>query len=241
MRVLVVTAVPAERDAVTAVAGPPPREVRLPGGTLLHRVRPGDADGPVLDVLAAGVGPAAAAAGAATALTAAAVTGEPYELVVAAGIAGGFAPRAALGGVVVSDTIVAPDLGAQSSDGGFLSLDELGFGVIEHRVPERLARAVAEATGGVRGAVLTVTSATGTAERAAELTARHPDAVAEGMEGFGVAEAAVAHRVPVVELRAVSNAVGPRDRGAWRIGAALTALTGAFRRLSPVLEPEVLT
>ncbi|MFI9204862.1 futalosine hydrolase [Streptomyces sp. NPDC053048] len=241
MRVLVVTAVTAERDAVTAASGPPPGEVRLPGGTLLHRVKPGNADGPVLDVLAAGVGPAASAAGAATALTAAALTGEPYQLVIASGIAGGFAPRAGLGAVVVSDAIVAPDLGAQSSDGGFLSLSELGFGVIEHRVPEPLARRVAEATGAVRGEVLTVTSATGTAERAAELTARHPDAVAEGMEGFGVAEAAVAHQVPVIELRTVSNAVGPRDRGTWRVGEALAALTGAYRRLHPVLtgDPEV--
>ena len=43
------------------------------------------------------------------------------------------------------------------------------------------------------------------------------------MEGFGVAEAAAAHGVPVLELRAVSNPVGPRDRAAWRIGDALAA------------------
>ncbi len=51
------------------------------------------------------------------------------------------------------------------------------------------------------------------------------------MEGFGVAEAAAAHGVPVLELRTVSNAVGPRDRDAWRIGAALGALTTAFGEL----------
>ncbi|NEE29228.1 futalosine hydrolase, partial [Streptomyces sp. SID7982] len=67
----------------------------------------------------------------------------------------------------------------------------------------------------------------------AELLARHPSAVAEAMEGFGVAEAAAAHGVPVLEVRAVSNAIGPRDRDAWRIPAALTALTSAFVRLAP--------
>ncbi|CAO0837172.1 Futalosine hydrolase [Streptomyces microflavus] len=34
--------------------------------------------------------------------------------------------------------------------------------------------------------------------------------------------------MPVLELRAVSNTVGPRDRAAWRIGDALAALTEAF-------------
>ncbi|NUP35711.1 MAG: futalosine hydrolase, partial [Streptomyces sp.] len=96
-------------------------------------------------------------------------------------------------------------------------------------------RAVAEATGAVRGAVLTVSTVTGSAERATELRRRHPGAAAEAMEGFGVAEAAAAHGVPVLELRAISNAVGPRDRAAWRIGEALDALAGAFRHLPPAL------
>ncbi|MFI1970335.1 futalosine hydrolase [Streptomyces cinnamoneus] len=236
MRVLVVTAVAAERDAVTA-AGPPPRELPLPGGSVLHRCPPAGPDGPALDVLAAGVGPAAAAAAAATALTAAALSGEPYDLVVTAGIAGGFAPGAPLGSLVVSEALVAADLGARTPDDGFLSVAELGFGTDVHRVPEALVDAVAGATGALRGEVLTVSTATGSAARAAELVRRHPAALAEAMEGFGAAEAAAAHRVPVLELRAVSNAVGPRDRAAWRIGEALAALTEAFRKLStaPVL------
>ncbi|AXI87702.1 futalosine hydrolase, partial [Streptomyces sp. ETH9427] len=42
--------------------------------------------------------------------------------------------------------------------------------------------------------------------------------------------------VPVLEVRAVSNPVGPRDRAAWRIGDALNALTEGFGKLAPVLE-----
>nr|WP_222109338.1 futalosine hydrolase [Streptomyces cupreus] len=204
VRVLVATAVPAERDAVArAFTG---------------------------DVLAVGVGPARAAAGTATALARA-----PYDLVVSAGIGGGFAPHAPVGSLVVADEITAADLGAETPE-GFLPVTELGFGTVTHRPPRSLVRALAEATGARTGAVLTVSTVTGTAARATALRERHPTALAEAMEGFGVAEAAALHGVPVLEIRAVSNPVGPRDRAAWRIGEALAALTEGFGKLTPVLE-----
>jgi futalosine hydrolase len=53
----------------------------------------------------------------------------------------------------------------------------------------------------------------------------------EAMEGFAVLRAAAAAGVPAVELRAVSNAVGERDRAQWRIDDALGALQGAVRRV----------
>jgi futalosine hydrolase len=40
----------------------------------------------------------------------------------------------------------------------------------------------------------------------------------------------------VLEIRAISNPVGPRDRAAWRIPEALAALTEGFGKLTPVLE-----
>ncbi|MFE7271341.1 futalosine hydrolase [Streptomyces sp. NPDC057623] len=212
VRLLVATAVPAERDAVA-------QALDLPG----------------VDVIAVGVGPARAAAATATALTRAALEGAPYGLAVSAGIAGGFAPHAPVGSLVVADEITAADLGAETPD-GFLPVTELGFGTVTHRPPETLVRDVVSATGARPGAVLTVSTVTGTAVRAARLRERHPTALAEAMEGFGVAEAAAAHGTPVLELRAVSNPVGPRDRAAWRIGDALAALTGAFGKLAPVLE-----
>ncbi|MBT3154822.1 futalosine hydrolase [Streptomyces sp. CHD11] len=223
------TAVPAERDAVAeAFPGRTVREVRLPGAAP-HRVT----DGP--DLLAAGVGPALAAASTAAALTAAALGGRPYRLVVSAGIAGGFAPHAPLGSLVVADEITAADLGAETAD-GFLPVTGLGFGTVTHRPPAALAREAAAAAGALTGTVLTVSTVTGTATRAGVLRARHPRALAEAMEGFGVAEAAAAHGLPVLEVRAVSNPVGPRDRAAWRIADALTALTEGFGKLAPVLE-----
>ncbi|MFB7585923.1 futalosine hydrolase [Streptomyces sp. NPDC056169] len=249
-RILIVTAVAAEADSVAAGLGPDapdtaPEHARdtardtaweplaLPGGLTLRR----HADG--VDLLVGGVGPAAVAAATGTALAYASLAdaATPYDLVVSAGIAGGFAPHAPIGTVVVSAAIVAADLGAETPD-GYLAVEELGFGRSAHPVPPALTGPLAAAlrAGGrphTVAPVLTVSTVTGTAGRAAELAGRHPTAAAEAMEGFGVAEAAAAYGVPVVEIRSVSNAVGPRDRAAWRIGEALDSLRRAFSLLGP--------
>ncbi|MGC4905541.1 futalosine hydrolase [Streptomyces cyaneofuscatus] len=227
MRVLVVTAVPVERDAVTRAFGGTPEVLAVPGAEL-HRCG-------AFDVLAGGAGPAAAAAAAAFALASSASAPHPYGLVISAGIGGGFAPAAPLGSLVVASDIVAADLGAETPD-GFLPVTALGFGRDRFVPPPALVREVAAATGAAPGPVLTVSTVTGTAARTAALLAAHPGALAEAMEGVGVAEAAERAGVPVLELRAVSNTVGPRDRDAWRIGDALAALTEAFGKSAPVLE-----
>jgi len=60
----------------------------------------------------------------------------------------------------------------------------------------------------------------------------------EAMEGFGVLRAAALAGVPAVELRAVSNAPGERDRARWRIAEALAALDDAVPRLVAALGPQ---
>ncbi|GLF97193.1 futalosine hydrolase [Streptomyces yaizuensis] len=220
MRVLVVTAVAAEAEAVATGIG-------MSGAADVG-------DGGLLRTLAGGVGPAAAAASTARELALAAAAGTPYGLVVSAGIGGGFPRWAPVGSLVVADAITAADLGAETPD-GFLTVDELGFGRTTHLPPAALAARAARVTGAVCAPVLTVSTVTGTAARAAALSARHPRAAAEAMEGFGVAEAAAGQGVPVLEIRAVSNAVGPRDRAAWRIGDALAALVTGFHDLAPDL------
>jgi futalosine hydrolase len=175
---------------------------------------------PDLTAIVGGVGPAASAAGAAAALAR-----STYDLVVCAGIGGGFAALP-IGTIAVASEIVFADLGAQTPD-GFVSASQLGFGTDRYTVAPRLAVELADCTGGHLGTVLTVATVTGTAARAAELAERFPHAVAEGMEGAGVAAAAALHGVPVAEIRAISNAVGPRDRASWRIPEALAALASA--------------
>ena len=238
-RILIVTAVAAEADSVAGgrtTLARPGGELPVPGGLVLRRYA---TERGGIDVLVGGVGPAAVAAATGAALTRAALAAEPYGLVVSAGIAGGFPGRAPLGSLVVSDAIVAADLGADTPE-GYVPVEELGFGRSVHRVPDALTGPVAAALAAAglphtTGGVLTVSTVTGSAARADALAARHPGAAAEAMEGFGVAEAAAAHGAAVLELRAVSNAVGPRDRAAWRIGDALPALRAAAAALVPAL------
>ncbi|MDT4923144.1 MAG: futalosine hydrolase [Pseudonocardiales bacterium] len=197
MRFLIVTAVAAECEAIAA-ALPPGCRVELVVG---------------------GVGPAAAAAA-----TSASLGG--VDLVLSAGIGGGFFPLRP-GDVAVASSIVFADLGAETAD-GFVPVSELGFGGERYDVAPKLAVELAERTGGHLGTVLTVATVTGTAATAGALFGRFPDAVAEGMEGAGIAAAAQLRGVAFGEIRAISNSVGPRDRDAWLIPEALAALGRAI-------------
>ena len=181
-------------------------------------------------MLAGGVGPARAAAAAGTALAV-----QPFDLVVSAGVGGGFAGRAGPGDLVLADRVVHADLGAGSPD-GFLPVDRLGFGSALTVLDAGLVARAAAATGAVVGPVVTVSTVTGTAARAAELAAAHRPA-AEGMEGAGVLAAAAAHGVPFLELRAISNPVGPRDRAGWDLPGALARLGPAVRALAASAVP----
>jgi futalosine hydrolase len=232
---MVVTAVEAEAAAVVAGLDRPREVTRGP-----YRGLRADSAAGVLTVIASGVGPARAAACTATVLTL-----EPADLVVNAGIAGGFSGSAAPGDIVVGDRVVHADLGADSPE-GFLPHDALPHDALPYdalpydalplddsigALSAGLVAQAAERTAAVVGPVLTVSTATGTAERTAELARRHRP-VAEAMEGAGVHAAAQAHGVPFLEIRAVSNVVGPRDRGSWQVDAALTALGRAFAALT---------
>lgn len=163
-------------------------------------------------VVVGGVGPAASAASTASAL-------DGIDLVLSAGIGGGFGPLVA-GDIAVASTIAFADLGAETPD-GFL---ELEVAPSRYEVAPKLAVQLADRTGGHLGSILTVATVTGTAASADALLARFPDAVAEGMEGAGVAAAARLHGVPFGEIRAISNPVGPRDRAAWQLPLALEAI-----------------
>lgn len=176
-------------------------------------------------VLAGGVGSAQAAAAASRALA----NAGGYDAVLSVGIGGVFRGKAELGELLLARRVVAADLGADSP-AGFLSVDELGFGTSTldgGRVPGIDA---------VVGTILTVNTATGTDERAAELLERYPQAVGEAMEGYGVAAAAALFDLPFAEVRAVSNVVGKRDRDSWRLGLAFGALTSAARPIAEGLE-----
>lgn len=220
MLTLVVTAVAAERDAVADGIGSPQAVTVGP----YESCRRCETDGPDVLVVAGGVGPAAAAAAAAHV-----VATHEVSLVVSMGVAGAFASsRLRHGDVALATSIVAADLGAMSPE-RFLDLTALGLdggAAVDCRTDlVTAARDRLDAAGlhVAVGAILTLSTMTGTAERAAELMAAH-GAVAEAMEGAGVAHVAALHGLPVLEVRAISNAVGVRDRASWDLATALISL-----------------
>ncbi|MFF3853749.1 futalosine hydrolase [Micromonospora sp. NPDC002575] len=230
---LVVTAVPAEAEAIRAGLPASPPTAAPPAAS------PAVAEVTVVPVtvVPVGVGPAVAGAATARLLALAEAAGRPYAAVVSAGIAGGFVGRAAVGATVLASRSVAADLGAESP-AGFIPVDQLGMppellggGTAVAADPGLLAALRAALPAATVGAVLTVSTVTGTAASTAALADRHPDAVAEAMEGYGVAVAAAQAGLPFAELRTVSNPIGPRDRGAWRMREAFAALTAAAAAL----------
>ncbi|GAE07796.1 menaquinone via futalosine step 2 [Paenibacillus sp. JCM 10914] len=157
-RILIVTAVDAEKDAVLRGLG--------------------NAAG--VDVIAGGVGPAATAAATARQLTQSA-----YRLVISAGIAGGFHGQAEMASIVVADTLIAADLGSETGeDGGFHSVEQLGFGTARIQADRAYAAKLVEALQAndiqtTLGPILTVSTTTGTAATADRLLLRVPGAAAE--------------------------------------------------------------
>jgi futalosine hydrolase len=214
---LVITAVVDEKVAVGG-----PFQVGV------ERIGPYDAScaatpGGDLTIIAGGLGMAAAAAATATALALGS-----YDAVLSMGIAGGFDGRAQTGDVVVATDVLACDLGADSPD-GFQTFGEMGLvdtGIASGAPVDHVAQRLGART----GRILTVSTVTGTDERALELAARW-DPVAEGMEGWGVWSTARAYSVPLYEIRAISNRVGRRDRPSWDIAGALAALSRAAKTL----------
>src|SRR6478609_4898306 len=236
MRVLVLTAVVEEAEAVLDGLG---HAVHAPVGPYEQGWLLTPAWGEI-QVLVGGVGPAAAGASAATAV----VRSGPYDLVVDAGVAGGFPGRCSPGAAVLADRVVAADLGAETVDAdggpGFVPLDAMGFGGVRFDLdPELVARAADRVRAAwpdtIVGTVLTVSTVTGSPVTTERLAAAHPDAVAEAMEGFGVVTAATPWDLPTLELRTICNPVGVSDRSEWDLPGALAATSTALLADAPGL------
>ena len=159
-------------------------------------------------------------------------------LTIQAGIGGALDPSLNLGKVVQISRECFGDLGATDRDGSYLSLKDINlppgppFGEDELlRLPPYAVRTpFPEAVG------VTVSQATGEAERIGALRKRWPRAQVESMEGAPFFLACLRAGVAPVQLRAISNYVEPRDRSAWRFDLALPALnTALLNLLTPFL------
>jgi len=169
-----------------------------------------------VDVLTTGVGMVPTAAWCAHVLAR-----NTYDLALNFGVCGSFDRALAPGTVVhvVADRIA--ELGAEDDD-AFLTMDELNLpGDCEFVNAAPPANPVLQELPAVTG--ISVNTVHGNTRSIAEVTARfHPQV--ESMEGAGFMCACQAARVPFAQVRAVSNIVEQRNRGAWQMAEAIGSL-----------------
>lgn len=203
MRVLVVTSVAAEAEAV------------------------GSAEA---EVVVSGIGRTNAAAATVEALVRAECGDDgPFDVVLCAGVAGVLpGGDLSMGDLVVASSCAYVEEGIVTPK-GFCDMEGLGFRLGDFAgnavpVDQRLLRRLRELFRA--GPVATVATCSGTDEAAAEVV-RRSGAVAEAMEGAAVVHAARRLGVRAIELRAISNTTGDRRRQVWDLPGALSALGNA--------------
>ncbi|MEY4668134.1 MAG: hypothetical protein RL518_833 [Pseudomonadota bacterium] len=181
------------------------------------------------DFLVSGVGPVACGVHLSRALA----SGR-YRRIIQAGIGGSFAPEVPIGSVVVVSEEVFGDLGAENH-GSFLDLFEMGL-LSKDQVPYRDGVLVAPESDlpslqGLRRVRSVTLSRVLSEERSiAWIKERYAPQVAN-MEGAALFYSALLHEVPFLSIRAISDMVGPRDRGSWRIAEAVSALDGILAKV----------
>ena len=221
MRILLVVAMDSEAEALRTAADAAPLP-EIPGAALSHG-RLGELD---VVIARADIGPVAAA----VATSAVLASDRSFDAAISTGIAGAF-PGCGLdvGDLVVSTNVIDADLGMESGDGfepgasrGWLGGSVACDPALVARFAERLPATACD--------VLTVARLSAAPDRIAELQRLFPNAPVEAMEGIGVAFAARAFGVPALEIRAISNLVGPQDLYPWDPETALANLTGALQR-----------
>jgi futalosine hydrolase len=176
-----------------------------------------------VEVLTTGVGMVATAAWSSRAFAS-----EHYDLALNVGLCGSFRPAFAPGSVVHVTADRIPELGAEDGD-RFLTIHALQLlgendfpyegGLLVNAVPPQIAplSALRRVSG------ITVNTVHGRERTIDEVRARY-DPDVESMEGAAFMYASLIAGVPFAQVRAVSNAVERRNRGAWKLDQAIQAL-----------------
>ncbi len=169
-----------------------------------------------------GFGPIAAAA-----RTAFLIERQQPTLVLLSGIAGTYdQAKFPPGSAACFDRVLLDGLGAGSA-AAFISAREMGFPQwtpdggkpVFDELPLTTPAAARSA-----GALVTKLAASAGDACVQDTLARYPQAVAEDMEGAGVALACSMAGTPLVIIRGASNVAGDRDKKNWRIDEALAAV-----------------
>jgi futalosine hydrolase len=174
-----------------------------------------------VDVLVTGVGMVATAARCSRALAQ-----TPYDLALNVGICGSFDQTLGPGTVVhvVRDHIA--ELGAEDDD-GFIAIDQIhlpGEWTFVNSAPPSIQ--ALQALPAVNA--ITVNTVHGNARSIAAVLERFRPEV-ESMEGAAFMSACLISNVAFAQVRAVSNIVERRNRGAWRVAEAIDRLTQTTR------------
>lgn len=180
-----------------------------------------------------GFGPVAAAARAAGLLAE-----HRPDRVILVGIAGRLDPHVAVGAAYQFTDVACFGVGAGSAE-GFLPAGGMGWpqwpgdpASPDAAIGDVLPLAALSAAP-TAGQLLTACAASASEHDVTIRRRFFPSAVAEDMEGFGVAMACRLAGVPLTIIRGISNTAGDRDTSGWQISAALRA---AGRLTQTVLE-----
>lgn len=145
-----------------------------------------------------------------------------YDLLLNVGIAGSFSPDLPLGSVVEVTQDQFIELGAQNRE-EFLSIEEMGFGQSLF-FSNSIAGTIAP-TGLRQVHAITVNTVHGNAIAIEAIRKRLAENLTiESMEGAAVLHAAHKRNTPVIQVRAISNYVEPRDTSLWDIPQAIQKL-----------------
>ena len=144
-----------------------------------------------------------------------------YDLIVNVGIAGSFTPELRIGEVVHVTKDRLSELGAEDKE-SFMSIEDLGFGQSLFEPKPNTATKKLETLRKADG--ITVNTVHGNALSIQKIAASLHTTTVESMEGAAVFFAAEKSSIAVVQVRAISNYVEPRDKSRWDIPLAVKNL-----------------
>ena len=151
----------------------------------------------------------------------------PADLLLNAGIAGTIDPTFTIGQVVHVTEQQFADLGAEDADGQLLDLFDLNL-MEKNDFPFSNKKLVNPQAGTAnflpKARGITVNKGHGSAASIQTLKAKYPEAQVESLEGAAFFWGALHAGIPFMEIRAISNAVEPRNRDNWNIPLAINNL-----------------
>lgn len=165
---------------------------------------------------------------AATYTIAKALQQQKVDLMIQVGIGGILDHTANMGSIyrITEDRVF--DFGAENRD-AFIPMEDLGFGRSVFYENCSHSNPVLAAVPGAAG--ITVNKVHGKEESITQLSRRYQATLVESMEGVSAFFVAAQENVAVLQFRAISNYIEPRNRSSWQIGLAIKNLNRFLQEL----------